>query len=120
MGDYKKLDVWEEAMNLSFEIYNCTTKERFKNDFVLRDQIRRSALSVPSNIAEGEEIGSIKNCVRYFMIAKASLAELETQFIFSRKLNYIDDATYRKLSENIDKLSRKLKKLIIYRRSLIK
>ena len=57
MGNYKELEVWQESRNLAVEIYNATNSGLFKKDFSFRDQIRRAAISIPSNIAEGEESG---------------------------------------------------------------
>ena len=52
---FKKLKVWQQSMNLAIEIYRVTNQGQFKRDFSLRDQARRSAVSIPSNIAEGDE-----------------------------------------------------------------
>ena len=78
MGNYKKLSVWVESRDLAVEIYNITGKGKFVKDFSLRDQIRRAAVSISSNIAEGDESGFNKMLIRYLYIAKGSVAELET------------------------------------------
>jgi four helix bundle protein len=57
MGNFKKLTVWQEAKTLSVEVYRVTSQVAFNKDFSLKDQIRRAAKSVPSNIAEGDESG---------------------------------------------------------------
>ena len=118
MGNYKTLDVWQEARDLSIEIYRITDQSGFKKDFSLRDQIRRAAISVPSNIAEGDESGFNKLGIRYFYNSKASLAELETQIEIAHRINYLVKDDLILLSEKIDRLSRKLRKLIQYRSSL--
>ena len=60
-------------------IYRITQERVFNRDFGFKDQIRRAAVSIPSNIAEGDERGSNEDAVRFFYIAKGSLAELQTQ-----------------------------------------
>jgi four helix bundle protein len=115
MGNYKELIVWQEARDLSVKIYNITEQDSFKKNFSFKDQIRRAAVSVPSNIAEGDESGFNKLGIRYFYNAKASLAELETQIEIAREINYLDKDDFLLLVELIDRLSRKLRKLIQYR-----
>jgi four helix bundle protein len=73
---YQNLQVWRDAMALAIDTYKTTDRLR---DLSLRDQIRRAAVSVPSNIAEGDERDTDKDSVRFFYIAKGSLAELRTQ-----------------------------------------
>lgn len=73
---FRQLKVWQNSKELAVEIYKLTRGTPFSNDFGLRDQIRRAAVSIPSNIAEGDERGSNKESVRFFFIAKGSLAEI--------------------------------------------
>jgi four helix bundle protein len=87
MGNFKKLNVWQEAISLCEEVYLLTQNENYSRDFELRNQTRRSVISVPSNIAEGEESGSNKQSIRYFNIAKGSCAELLTQLIIANKIH---------------------------------
>ena len=76
---FKGLKVWQEAKQLAIDVYHlCRTTELAK-DFGLKDQISRAAVSVPSNIAEGDERDTNKDSVRFLFIAKGSLAELQTQ-----------------------------------------
>lgn len=56
MGNFRNLRVWQKSKELAVEIYKLTNEESFKKDFGLKDQIRRAAVSVPSNIAEGDEL----------------------------------------------------------------
>ena len=73
MGDFKKLLVWQESIKLCKEVYVITSNEKYSKDFESRGQIRKSAVSVSSHIAEGEESGSNKQSIRYFNIAKRFL-----------------------------------------------
>ena len=74
MGDFRKLEVWNIGKQLAVYIYKVTGEGNFRRDFSLKDQIRRAAVSIPSNISEGEESGSDKLSIRYFNIAKGSSA----------------------------------------------
>ena len=85
MGKFQDLKVWQKAKNFAVYIYKLTSKAPFSKDFSLRDQIRRAAVSIPSNIAEGDELGSNKQAVRHFYIAKGSSAEVLTQAVMHLK-----------------------------------
>ena len=67
---FQNLQVWQKSKNLAVQIYKITSSGKLEKDFGLRDQIRRSAISVPSNIAEGDERDTDKDSVRFFFIAK--------------------------------------------------
>jgi four helix bundle protein len=94
MGEYgfRNLIVWQKAKALVTDVYRLTNSESIKRDFSLIDQMRRSAVSVPSNIAEGDERPSDKDSVRFFHIAKGSLAELATQLEIARDVGYFTAA----------------------------
>jgi four helix bundle protein len=81
---FKSLIVWQKAKALAVEIYRLTKSKSIEHDFSLIDQMRRSAVSVPCNIAEGDERKSNKDSVRFFHIAKGSQAELATQLEIGR------------------------------------
>lgn len=91
MGKFKDLIVWQKSKDLCILIYKITNSDLFSKDFGLKDQIRRAAISIVSNIAEGDESGSNKNCVRYFNISKASVAEIYTQIIIAHEIGYVDN-----------------------------
>lgn len=112
MGDFKKLNVWQESIDLSKEVYKITSKGLFFKDFGLRDQMRRAAVSIASNIAEGEESGSNKQSIRYFNIAKGSCAELLTQLIIANKIEYIGKDDFTRFEEKCNKISAMIFNLI--------
>lgn len=90
MSNYENLKVWHRAIELAVSIYKLTGENKyFQKDFGLRDQMRRSAVSISSNISEGDELGSDKQAIRQFYIAKGSTAELYTQLIISGKIGYL-------------------------------
>jgi four helix bundle protein len=86
---FEDLEVWRRARMLSADIYRCTAKLR---DFGFRDQITRSGLSVPSNIAEGFERESVKECVNFLSYAKGSIGELRTQIYIGKKIGYFSES----------------------------
>lgn len=84
----------------------------FLKDFGLRDQMRRAAVSISSNIAEGEESGTNKQSIRFFYIAKGSCAELLTQLNISFRIEYINTKDFKILEERCNKISAMLYNLI--------
>jgi four helix bundle protein len=78
MGKFTDLKVWERSKDLAIYIYRLTNQGLFLKDFGLRDQIRRAAVSISSNIAEGDELNTDKQSVKYFYTAKGSAAEVLT------------------------------------------
>ncbi|MEO6966993.1 MAG: four helix bundle protein [Rhodanobacteraceae bacterium] len=86
-GHYQ-LEVWQEAMRLVRKVYLLSEDMSEKERFGLQSQLRRAAISVPSNIAEGAAHGSKQEYVRFLQIARASLMELDTQLWLSQDLGY--------------------------------
>lgn len=87
--DFEKLQVWKRSARLSAELYKAMRDLR---DFGFKDQITRSGLSVPSNIAEGMTRGTVKDKRHFLLIAKGSCAELRTQIYIGIDIGYIDKA----------------------------
>jgi len=83
MGKFQELKVWQRAKELAVFIYKLTAKGTFLKDYGLRDQMRRAGVSIPSNIAEGDELDSDRQAIRFFYTAKGSSAEVLTQAIIS-------------------------------------
>jgi four helix bundle protein len=112
MGNFQKLRVWQLAKEIAVNIYRLTRTKEFSKDYGLKDQIQRSAVSIASNIAEGDELGTDKLSIRYFYISKGSAAELMTQLIIANEIGYIDEITKSNLVNECDKTSAMLSKLI--------
>ncbi len=107
-GGFKELLVWQRAKELAVLIYKTTETGRVAKDFGLRDQMRRAAVSVPSNIAEGDERDTNKDAVRFLYIAKGSLAELRTQLEIAFEIGYLD----RGLFDELDVASASIGKML--------
>jgi S23 ribosomal protein. len=71
MGKFQELKVWQKAKDLAVYLYKLTMKGTFAKDYGLRDQIRRAAVSIPSNISEGDELDTNKQAVKFFTLLKA-------------------------------------------------
>ncbi len=91
MRPHEKLDVWKRAINLCVDLYRLTDQFPASEKYGLVSQMRRAAVSLASNIAEGAGSGSTKIYIHFLHIAQGSLSELDTQLVISKKLAFIDD-----------------------------
>jgi four helix bundle protein len=115
MGNFRNLRVWQKAKDLAVNIYKLTDAGTFKKDFGLKDQMRRSSVSIPSNIAEGDNLDTDKQSVRHFFIARGSAAELRTQLIISMEIGFISMQEFEKYDKKCDEVSAMLTALIKHR-----
>jgi four helix bundle protein len=112
---FRELRVWQKSKELAVLVYQITGSEQFSRDFGLRDQLRRSAVSIPSNIAEGNERDTDKDSVRFFYIARGSAAELLTQSMIASEIGYLAATVYDDLEQRCLEISRMLARLIASR-----
>ncbi|SMC79668.1 four helix bundle protein [Chryseobacterium sp. YR221] len=112
MANFKDLLVWQKAIDFVTEIYKNT--ESFPKDEIygLISQLRRAAVSIPSNIAEGNSRRSKLDYLQFLKISRGSCAEVETQLIISKKLNFLTEENYLKLNQDIIEISKMLNGLI--------
>jgi len=89
--DYKDLIVWQKAMDLVVEVYALTKLIPKVEMYALSNQIRRAAISIPSNIAEGQARNSTKEFIQFLAIAKGLKAETETQLLLCVKIGYLNE-----------------------------
>ena len=115
---HKDLDVWKRSMGFITLLYKLTTNFPKDEIYGLTNQMRRAAVSIPSNIAEGAARKSNKEYIQFLYIALGSAAELETQLIVSKNLNFIDDKSFDLLVKERDEIAQMLFGLIRYRKSL--
>lgn len=114
IGQYEELEVWQMGMNLCEKIYDLTNNSDLAKDFSLRDQIRRSSISVPSNIAESFERNSEKQFIYFLIISKGSCGELRTQLNLANRLKYINENEYKFLNDSCLSISKQLSGFINY------
>ena len=109
---YEDLIVWQKAMDLVVEIYGLVKLLPKTEEYALSDQMRRAAVSIPSNIAEGQQRRSGKEFVRFLYIANGSCAELKTQLLICQRLKYLDAAQIKHATELCDEIGKMLNSLI--------
>jgi four helix bundle protein len=112
LKNYRELIVWQKSYQSCLEIYRITKDFPKEEKYGLTSQIRRAAVSVPSNIAEGYGRKTTPDYVRSLYVAYGSNCELETQILLSRDLLYINKEDSKKIQENIEEVERMLKALI--------
>ncbi len=114
---FKDLIVWQKSKELAITIYKITSENKaFERDLGLRDQMRRSLVSVASNIAEGDERDTDKDSVRFLYIAKGSLAELRTQIEIAYSIKYLTAEVLEALDSECKHLGKMIGRLIQVRR----
>jgi four helix bundle protein len=91
--NYTELETWRRAMDLAEAVYTLTKEYPRDEAYGLTAQTRRSAVSVPSNVAEGQGRGSTRDFVRFLTVARGSLCELETQLRLGSRLKYVSEPT---------------------------
>ncbi|NJD56081.1 MAG: four helix bundle protein [Nitrospirae bacterium] len=109
---YKDLEVWQKAYAFCLKIYQATKDFPAGEKYGLTSQIRRAAISISSNIAEGYGRKNLPEYIQFLHIAYGSLCELETQILLCGDLSFISKAETEKLTENISTIERMLKALI--------
>ncbi len=110
--NFKELNIWQVAKDIAIDIYKITDTGNIKNDFSLKDQMRRASVSIASNIAEGNDRESNKEFVRYLYIAKGSCAEIITQLTIAKEIGYINTTDADEIEERLQKLSKMIGALI--------
>jgi len=109
---FRELKVWQKGKELAIYVYEITGSGKFSNDYGLREQIRRAAVSIPSNIAEGDELNTDRQAIRFFYMAKGSSAEVLTQAIIALEIGYINQETFAGIEDRCLEISRMLSRLI--------
>lgn len=106
MLHYKDLLIWQRGMSLASMIYRLTAGFPAEEKYGLTSQMRRAAVSIPSNIAEGQARRGTKEFVQFLSMASGSLAELETQLLLSADLNYTEASDVNRLESQIGEMQR--------------
>lgn len=112
MNSYKDLIVWQRAIDLCVEIYKTTDLFPKTEQYGLTSQVRRCAVSIPSNIAEGQHRKGIGEFIQFLYISYGSAAELETQLLIAHKIGILSEVNYILLVDRLSEIIRMLNKLI--------
>lgn len=110
--NHKKLDVWKLSLELTTKIYELTKLFPASEMYGLISQLRRAAVSITSNIAEGAARSSKKERNRFYEMSRSSLVEVDTQLLIALKLNYVSEEDIHRLDEHVNHLFAKLSNLI--------
>ena len=105
---FEDLWVWQQGIDLVKKIYTLTGDGSFNKDFGLRDQIRRAAVSIPTNVAEGYERSSRKEYLQFLNIAKGSAGEVRSLLRVAHDIGYVNQDDYQQLRNSVMDLSRYL------------
>lgn len=111
---FEEMEIWREARQLTQKIYEATAESGFARDFGLRDQIRRAAVSVMSNIAEGFERGGNAEFIQFLYIAKGSCGEVRSQLHVAKDQGYLSEKEFNELFKSFKRLSIMLNNLVGY------
>ncbi len=114
MRDYLKLEIWQIGRQVTKDVYSITRKFPKSEIYGLTSQMRRTAVSIPSNIAEGCGRDSIKEFIQFLRVSFGSVWELETQFYIALDIDYINNVEFEKIMKELDELSKKLWAYIKY------
>jgi len=112
LRNYKDLQVWQKAYQLCLEVYKATGEFPKHELYGITAQLRRAAVSIPSNIAEGYGRKTTKEYIQFLYVAYGSICELETQILLSGDLGYLSPEVLKKLQDGIAEVERMLKALI--------
>src|SRR5690606_38920808 len=115
---HQDLEVWEKAIVLVSDIYRITKSFPKEEVYGLTSQIRRSAISLPSNIAEGAARQSNKEFIQFLYIASGSCAELDTQLIVAMNIGYLSKNEYNDIIKNVEEIGKMINGLINYRKRI--
>jgi four helix bundle protein len=113
---HKELKAWQEAMDLARVTYEVTSSLPSEEKFGLQSQMRRAAVSVPSNIAEGAARRTSKDSIQFYIVARGSLSELDTQAELCRNLRLLETDRFDLLLAQIDRVDALLSGLIRFKR----
>lgn len=109
---HKRLDVWKKAIDLILDIYKLSEAFPRTEVYGLTSQMRRAAVSVASNIAEGAGRQTRKEFINFLHVAQGSLSELDTQLVIATRLEYVPADTYKEIENKIEEISKMLTGLI--------
>ncbi len=118
-NSFEEIKAWQKARELNSEIYEISNNGLFKADFDLKSQIRRSSISITSNIAEGFERETTKEFIRFLYVAKGSAGEFRSQLYLAQDLKYINDEKFERLNIKVNEISKMISGLIKYLNSTL-
>ena len=111
---FEELKVWQAARDVANAVYKSSSNGAFARDYALRDQIRRAAVSIPSNIAEGFSRHSNREFIQFLFISKGSAAEVQSQLHTAFDQGYISQGEFDSIYETLEVVAKQLSRFITY------
>lgn len=111
---FEDLQIWKLSLKITKDIYDITSKKDFSKDFGLRDQIRRSIISVSSNVVEGFEKNNNNEFIRFLKMSKGSVGEVRSQLHIALVVGYITQKEFDFLYQELEVLSKQIGGFIVY------
>ena len=111
---FEDLEAWKQSREISRLIYSVSSKGAFTKDFALTNQIRRAAISIVSNIAEGFERNGDKEFIQFLTVAKGSCGEIRAQLYVAFDQGYLDEESFLNIQSKLEETSRMISGLIKY------
>jgi four helix bundle protein len=115
--NFEEMKVWKDAVSIAVKIYKLCVQPQLSKDFGAKDQLRRAAVSISNNIAEGFEYNNNKEFVKYLKYSKGSAGELRSNLYILREADMIDNKDYEGLKIELINISRELEGFIKYLRT---
>ena len=111
---FEDLEVWKQRISIAVLVYKTTDEGKFSKDFGLRDQVRRSVVSISANIVEGFKKNNNKEFVRYLKIAKGSTGEARNHLYIAKEVNYLNEDDFNNLNNKLMEVAKQLSGFIHY------
>jgi len=111
---FEDLDIWKLAVEIAINIYKISEDGKLKQDWGLKDQIRRAAMSISNNIAEGFEYDNNKDFIKFLRYSKGSCGELRSQLFILKKIEFINEIFYADMFDRLMSISKQISGLIKY------
>ena len=105
---FEDLEIWKDAVKMGVQIYKLTEEGKLKNDFSAKDQLRRAAISISNNIAEGFEYNNNRSFLKFLLYSKGSAGELRSQLYVLKEAGIIDKDKFESLRNDLLKLSKSI------------
>lgn len=111
---FEDIEIWQKSIEIALDIYKLSEEGKLKSDFGFKDQIRRAAMSISNNIAEGFEYDNNRHFVKFLHYSKGSAGEVRSQLFVLWKINYIKEESYKNIHDRLIELSKKISGFIKY------
>ena len=111
---FEDLDIWKASVEIAIDIYIVSEKGKLKSDYGMKDQIRRAAMSISNNIAEGFKYDNNKNFIKFLRYSKGSSGELRSQLYVLKQIDFISESFYDEMYQKLILISKQISGLIKY------